>query len=420
MDVDEAGARASKRWANAAHEAGARSVKIVELEGPKGYDVGELVLEYRDEPDLARAQLLELAKSASSHEPPRAVVDVPPQLADETIETLEPGTIIMRPLSSFRSRRLRMLWRDRIPVGRVGIIYGPPGQGKSTLLALLAGDVTRRGGRVIIASAEDEPETTLQPRMIAAGADIGLVDIISTKASKGETSLVLPRDLDAVGERMADASLFVIDPLSSHLGDDINSWKEQDVRSRVLAPLAHFANRSQCSVPLVMHTNRGSTSDALARISGSGGFGGAARFVLLLGEHPDDIWKTDVSERRLVLVHVKASESVKQPALVFQRVTTPVQTEDGVARMPALELIEETPISADAILEQTSVEDASSYGEAVEFLRLELADGPKLSRQLLKTARERGDFSERTLRKAKRSLRVKSTRDTEGWWWARG
>jgi hypothetical protein len=169
-----------------------------------------------------------------------------------------------------------------------------------------------------------------------------------------------------------------------------------------------------------MHTNRGSTSDALARISGSGGFGGAARFVLLLGEHPDDIWKTDVSERRLVLVHVKASESVKQPALVFQRVTTPVQTEDGVARMPALELIEETPISADAILEQTSVEDASSYGEAVEFLRLELADGPKLSRQLLKTARERGDFSERTLRKAKRSLRVKSTRDTEGWWWARG
>jgi hypothetical protein len=421
MDNDEPGRKAAVRWAAAAGEAGARSVRVVELEGPSGYDVGELLLEHRDEPAGARRRLLELAEQARDYEPPRALkrVDTPLELADSAIDELTPGTIILRPLSSVTPRRLRMLWRSRIPVGRVGIIFGPPGQGKSTLLALMTADVTRGGGRVIIASAEDEPETTLQPRMVAAGADIGLVDIVSTKASKGETTIVLPRDLDGIGERMEGVSLFVIDPLGSHLGDDINSWKEQDVRSRVLAPLGAYAAQTQCTVPLIMHTNRGTSSDALARISGSGGFGGAARFVLLLGEHPDDIWKPQ-PDRRLVLVHVKASESSRQPAMIFERKRQGVQTSDGIAPMPMLELVDERDdISPESVLEQTSVEDAGSYGEAIEYLRLELMDGPKLGKRLLSTARERGDFSERTLRRAKKALRVKSVKDSEGWWWER-
>jgi putative DNA primase/helicase len=420
MDNDEPGRKAAVRWAAAALEAGARSVRVVELEGESGYDVGELVLEHRDDHSIARRRLLELGEQAKPYEPPRLVeqlLDKPTAFADEAVDALEAGSIILRPLSSVRARRLRMLWRSRIPVGRVGIIFGPPGQGKSTLLALMTADVTRTGGRVVIASAEDEPATTLLPRMAAAGADIGLVDIISTKATEGETTLVLPRDSQGVHAAMQGRSMFVIDPLSAHLGDDVNSWKEQDVRARVFAPLAHYAGETLCTVPLIMHTNRGNSSDALARISGSGGFGGAARFVMLLGEHPDDIWKP-APDRRLVLVHVKASEGVKQPTMVFERRMTAVQTEDGVSPMPVLELIaDDALISPESVLEQTSVEDAGAYGEAIEFLRLELSDGPKLGKRLLATARERGDFSDRTLRRAKKALRVKSVKDSEGWWW---
>jgi hypothetical protein len=286
-------------------------------------------------------------------------------------------------------------------------------------MALMAADVTGTGARVLIASAEDDIETTIYPRMAAAGADVGLVDLISTRATTGETNLVLPRDIDALEVRMRDAALLVIDPFSAHLGDDVNAWSEQSVRAQVLAPLMWVARRADCTVVLIMHLNKSSGTDALSRISGSGGFGGAARFALLLGDHPDDIG-LEKSERRLVLVHVKASESRTQLAMVFRRVERAVQAQDGVDSVPALELVDDlASISPDAVLEHTDPDEAGAFSEAIEYLRSELANGPQLAKRLLAQARERGDFSERTLRKAKRALGVDSHRESDGWWWER-
>jgi len=424
MDNDTAGRKAAIKWANAAQARGADSVRIVDLEGPVSYDVSDLLLEHRHDPGQARAHLYALAAAAPEHQviDPRAVqtepvpIPAPDNGVDESVET---GTIISRPLSSFRPERLRMLWRDRIPVGRVGIIYGPPGQGKSTLLAVIVADVTAAGGRVLIASGdENDPSTTLLPRLAAAGADIGLVDLISTKAPKGDTELVLPRDMDALGRQMTGAAMLLIDPLSAHLGEEINAWQEQSVRAQVLAPLAFLARGTGCSIPYVSHMNKSNGTDPLSRISGSGGFGAAARFALLLGTHPDDIGLAP-DERRLVLVHVKANESARQPAMVFRRRVTGVDVGDsGVAAVPVLELVDDlAQISPEQVLEHTDPDEAGAFSEALDYLRRELANGAKPSKRLLAQARERGDFSERTLRKAKRALKVASTRESDGWWW---
>jgi putative DNA primase/helicase len=417
MDNDDAGRRAAQRWARAASTRGARSVRLVAWgDRPDKYDVGELV---RELGDGSRAALLELAKTAPVWDEP---VRVTPQAAtapvsDAAIDELEPGQIIMRAATSVRPRRVVWLWRQRIPRGRVGIVFGPPGHGKSTLLALLIAEVTSSSGRVLIASAEDDPETTIVPRLVGAGAELERVTLISTKASDGETNLLLPRDNRALGARFEDHALCLIDPLAAHLGDDVNTWNEQQVRALVLAPLAWHARRHDCAVVAIMHLNKSQGMDALSRISGSGGFGGAARFALLFGSHPDDIGK---HESRQVLVHVKASEGPRHPALIYRRGMVLVSSDDDELETPVLELEgESSSITPEQVLAVTDPDEAGAFSDAVEWLQRELADGPKLAKRLLAVARERGDFSERTLRKAKRALRVRSIKEQEGWLWER-
>lgn len=416
MDVDEPGRKAAIKWAYAAANRGAASVRVLELEGPPGYDVGEIIVATHDR-NAARRTLLQLAEHAEPFQAPARSTAL--TLAPNH-DAAEPGEIVLTPLTSVRIRQLRMLWRERMPVGRLGIIYGPPGQGKSTLLALMVADVTARGGRVLIASAEDSPETTLVPRMIAAGADIGLVDMISTKAADGTTDLVLPRDLKALEGRMEGNAMLLIDPLVPHIGDEINAWHEQQVRAQILAPLGRYSDRTNCTVPVVMHMNKSNGADALSRISGTGGFGAAARFVMLLGSHPDDIG-LPAPEQRLVLVHVKANESARQPAMIFRRRQTAVDGGNGeIAVVSLLELVDDqATITADAVLAHIDPDEAGAFTQAIEYLKYELADGPKPAKRLLANARERGDFSDRTLRKAKAALGVKSAKEPDGWWWSR-
>jgi putative DNA primase/helicase len=420
FDVDEPGRRAAQRWAASASSRGASDVRVVDLDGPDGYDVGEFVREHADDYQSARQTLQTLSEQALLWEVlrvQRRAQNAPePPTGDQHV-----GAIIATRADTIRTQRVRWLWRDRIPVGRVGIVFGPPGQGKSTLMATLTSDVTRAGGRVLIASAEDNAATTIVPRVACAGARLDHLELIETRASKGTTTLVLPRDLDALGERMVGRSLLIVDPLSAHLGDDVNAWSEQSVRSLVLAPLSWHANETGCSVALIMHINKSDRGDALARISGSGGFGGAARFALLLGMHPDDVGVETELEQRLVLVHVKASEGERQQTLVFRRRIARFatdETDSETALVPTLELVDDrAQIEADQVLVSTDPDERSAYSDALVWLRRELSTGPQLARRLIAQARERGDFSERTLRKAKRALRVRSERDAEGWFW---
>jgi len=142
------------------------------------------------------------------------------------------------PASSVRPRQVSWLWKERIPLSELTLLVGEPGVGKTTLLLDLAAQLTRgrvpgslRGhpARVIVASAEDSPEATLVPRLVAARADLDLVDFTGDGFS-------IPADLPDLEDRIAGSSepyvLLVLDPLEAFLPVRLNTWRNSTCGAR--------------------------------------------------------------------------------------------------------------------------------------------------------------------------------------------
>src|SRR5262249_25966303 len=151
------------------------------------------------------------------------------------------------------------LWPDRIARGKVSIIAGNPGLGKSQITASIAAIVTIGGrwpdgspstaGDVVFLSAEDDPADTLRPRLEAAGADLQRVHVMDSVAGgyTGEgqqqnRAFSLQRDLEALSAKLAElgnVAAVVIDPITAYLGD-VDSHRNADVRA-LLAPQSELA-----------------------------------------------------------------------------------------------------------------------------------------------------------------------------------
>ena len=105
----------------------------------------------------------------------------------------------------------------------------------------------------------------------------------------------------------------VVDPLVAPLPGHVDSYKDQSVR-RALAPLYRLAKAQGCAVVTLIHLNKAQGLAPLARLSGSGGFGNAARSVLLLDRDPDD----EENGRRRVLAHIKCNVGPEMPSLSYE------------------------------------------------------------------------------------------------------
>ncbi len=235
-------------------------------------------------------------------------------------------------LSDVEPERLTWLSRGRLAAGKLTVLDGDPGLGKSTLLAELPARVTRgdalpngEAGRprgVVLLSAEDGLADTIRPRLEAAGADLDRVLALVAMPDEGDEDgpgrlPTIPDDLGYVEElvRHADAALLVIDPLMAYLGADTNAHRDQDVR-RALAALAALAERTGVAVVLIRHLNKAQSAHALYRGGGSIGIIGAARCGLLLAADPDD------PERR-VLAPTKANLARPPVTPVFRLAPVP-------------------------------------------------------------------------------------------------
>ena len=332
--------------------------------------------------------------------------------------------------SSVEPAATRWLWARRIPLGTVTLLAGREGEGKSTLTNALGAELTRGEllgdvdgpAAVIFASAEDSPSSTIVPRLMAAGADLGRVHLLDVSLDERDgrvpDALTLPRDTRALGDAVAHvgARLLVLDPLVSYLDGQVNAHRDQHVR-RVLAPLAKMAAEHDVAVVSVIHLNKGDTVDALARVSGSVGFTAAARSVLLFARDPHDP-EGDTGTRR-VIAHAKCNVGRKQPSIqarVEQRV---VEASPGgpYIETSRLVLLGETDQNASDLLgPPSSEEDRTALEDAVAFLRDELADGPRTANQIKAAAQDAG-VAERTLARAKGPAGVKSRKLPDGWVW---
>ena len=236
--------------------------------------------------------------------------------------------------------RVRWLWRGRIPLGKVTVLDGDPGLGKSTLMADIAARVTTarllpddsrsaldNPASVLVLSAEDGAGDTIRPRLEAAGADLERVQIWHCNLDDDASEMLpsLPEDIGLLANLIQEheVALVTIDPLMAYLSANTHSFRDQDVR-RALAPLAKVGEATGAAIVLVRHLNKAPGGAAIYRGGGSIGIIGAARSGLLVAKHPDD-------ETRRVLASTKSNLGPPPPSLAYRL----VGTENGAAAIQA-------------------------------------------------------------------------------------
>jgi RecA-family ATPase len=303
--------------------------------------------------------------------------------------------------------RVTWLWQGYVPLGKLTLLDGDPGDGKSTLTLDIAARVTTGSpmpdgsdgihGRVILLSAEDGIADTIRPRLDAAGADtaqIAVLDEIVTTDEHGRRErrpVELPLDLDHI-ERAAHAQgvkLVVVDPLMAFLAG-VDSHNDQSVW-RALHPMSRLADATGAAVLVVRHLNKGS-GKALYRGGGSIGIAGAARAVHLVAPDPDD-------ETRRLLAPAKQNIAVKPATLAYRVAGDELH---GCAR---IQWEGTAGATADDLVQLADPADRTERDEAADWLADYLSDGEgeAWASDIKKAAREAG-IAVRTLERVRSKI----------------
>lgn len=325
--------------------------------------------------------------------------------ADPTIVPLRRPSPGVR-LSDVQPERIEWLWDRRIPLGKLTLISGDPGLGKSLMTLDLAARITQGKrmpdgsagfqGDVILCSAEDGLADTIVPRFRAAGGDPQHAHSMTTLLTEDghERMLTIPDDLPALIAKVQEvrAALVVVDPLMAFLSSKVNAHRDQDVR-RALAPLAMAANKYHFAVVVVRHLNKSTaTGNPLYRGGGSIGIGGAARAEFIIGQDPENV------DRRIA-APTKANLGPPMPSMAFH-----VEAIDDI---PHVRWDGTSDHSAEALLTQSTAEQRSQRATAKDFLREVLADGPVDSAKVQALAAEQ-DLKSNTIWLAKKELGVRA------------
>lgn len=328
-------------------------------------------------------------------------------------------------LSDIKSEQISWLWPQRFALGKLSLIAGDPGIGKSLLTATLASYVSLGGswpvdntpipkGDVILLSAEDDPADTIKPRLEAAGADctrIHVLRAIKEKNSNGEIKeriFSFQKDVKALEEmlnNLPDCKMVIIDPVSAYL-DGTDSHNNAEVRG-VLAPLAEMAMRHKAAIILVHHLNKNSSGgNAIYRTMGSLAFTAAVRAAFIVALDKDNnsrrlflSTKNNLAKLPLGLAYTVRGGQDNPPYIVWET--------------------EYVDLSAnDALDNSESLDDRTNTDWAVDVLLDILANGPVPAVEANKLAKQAG-VTDKPLRNARKRLKIKPYKvDFRGpWMW---
>ena len=342
------------------------------------------------------------------------------------------GHIALRRIADVEPVPIRWLWPGRIARGKLTMIAGHPGLGKSQVTCALAAVVTRglrwpvdgtpsEAGSVAVLSAEDDVADTIRPRLEAAGADVtkveildGVVDAFDPSGAPIQRSLNLRTDiakLDGLFASRSDLALLIVDPVSAYLGGT-DSHVNADVRA-LLAPLSALAAKYAVAIVLVSHLNKGgANAEAISRVTGSLAFVAAARGAYIVAKDPED------ANRRLFL---PAKNNIGRDVGGLAFSVEPFTLPGGIETSRVL--WEPSPVMTTADEAMRPAEDDSDRtmtGDAVDLLRDILIAGRVLARDIKRRATEAG-ISDKALRNARTRLQVAVSRegfgaDTRTYW----
>ncbi|PIR53000.1 hypothetical protein COU76_03425 [Candidatus Peregrinibacteria bacterium CG10_big_fil_rev_8_21_14_0_10_49_10] len=306
------------------------------------------------------------------------------------------------------------LWFQRIPKGKLTIIEGDPGQGKSWLSLAITSAVTcgthfpgqppRKEiipADVLLLAAEDGAADTIRPRLEVMGANLERVSILlAVKDSEGqERHLSLVEDLSAVDKALSEGQygLVIVDPLNAYLGTQLDTHKDAAMRG-VLTPLTRLAEKYNIALVCIRHLTKSAREKTIYRGQGSIAYTAAARVVHLVGTSPDN------KEER-VMVCTKNNLCPLPPSFAFEISGTEFKWKGEV------DVDVERLLKADKDGRRTALENA------MDFLSEALAERPRPAKDVMADAEHAG-ISERTLKRAKKELNVQANREggSKGHW----
>ena len=340
--------------------------------------------------------------------------------------------LVTRQLSQIVTQPVSWLWPGRVPRGKVTMLAGDPGLGKSFVTMDLAARVTvgaampdgsystpRTPGTVLVLSAEDDAADTIRPRIEKAGGDPSRVLVVDgVRRADGATlecgeGVRLDINMPAVEAQLASMDrpmLVIIDPISAYLGEkDGNS--NAHIRA-LLAELARLAAAYGPAIVCVSHLNKNGTGKAVYRMIGSLAFTAAARIAWQVSVDPED------SSRRLLLL-LKSNLDAVQTGLSFEVKDGRVEWSDTPVAMTASSL-EDGATAAGLGVRGNGPRPGEP--EAVTFLRDLLRPAPRPAVEALRLATEAG-LSRISVKRAKQTLGITSRRVSQPggggqWVWA--
>lgn len=316
------------------------------------------------------------------------------------------------------------LWRHWLALGKLHILAGAPGQGKTTLAIAMAATVTSGGrwpdgsrcdaGHVLIWSGEDDPADTLLPRLIAAGADKSRVHFVSGTRTDGELRPFDPAtdmvQLAELASRIGNVRLIVVDPVVSAVTGD--SHKNTEVR-RALQPLVDLASTMGAALVGISHFSKGGQGqDPASRVVGSVAFTAVARVVLVAAKV-----KNEEGQDRRILARGKSNIGPDEGGFEY-----------AIAQVEALPGIQASRIEWGAAVEGSARElltdptedsdEGNAQDTAAEFLRHLLGEGISPVKYIETEAKEAG-LAWRTVRRASDTLGVLKRKGAEGrYYWS--
>lgn len=382
--------------------------------------------------DLARLHGPEAVQRAIAKARPPDTPEQGQAQENATGAILEGCNIAYRRMADIQAKPIRWLWPGRFARGKVSMLAGNPGLGKSQVTASMAAVVTTgrhwpvdrkqcEVGNVVFLSAEDDPEDTIRPRLEAAGADLSRVFILDAvvdgfRADGGERRRAFNMKSDlarlaAMLEEIGDVALIVIDPITAYLGDT-DSHVNAEIRA-LLAPLGELAAKHGAAVVCVTHLNKGGGGEALMRVTGSLAFVAAARAAFIVVKDKED-------EARRLFLPLKNNIGKDQSGLAFSVEGAEVDSPAGLIQTSRV--IWEAgavTISADeAMAPAADAEERSSIEDAKAFLLGILADRPMPSKAIRAEAEEAG-HAWRTIQRAQKALEIEAVKEgmKAGWVW---
>ena len=306
-------------------------------------------------------------------------------------EPSKPETVKIIRMSDVELTPVEWLWKPYLPFGKLSVLQGNPGEGKTYFAMHLAAACTNgkllpnmermEPFNVIYQTAEDGLGDTVKPRLIEAGADLDRVLVIDD--SEVQLTLSDERIEKAIVEN--NARLVIIDPIQAYLGADVDMNRANEVRP-IFMRLGQVAQRTGCAILLIGHLNKAAGMQSLQRGLGSIDIAAAVRSVLFIGK-----LKHDPTMR--ILTHEKSSLAPPGVSLAFSL------GDEGGFRW-----VGEYDITADEMLSGIEPQRETKTQQAKDLICALLAGGKQvLSEDIDKAALERG-IPGRTVRDAKREL----------------